>query len=95
MHNLDTPATSAAEKRPLDTYVILFAVALLAYLAGFLIPSGFFDTPPGASLSPDQYRQAADTAGGMALFGAGTEPGFLNFLLKAWCQAPETEQQLA
>lgn len=72
----------AEGKGSLDTYVILFAVAVFAYIAGFLVPSGFFATPEGAALAPDQYRQAVGPASRMPLFGAGETMGFLNFLFE-------------
>ncbi|WP_051555806.1 putative basic amino acid antiporter YfcC [Kordiimonas gwangyangensis] len=78
-HSASSPDTSA---KSLDTLVILFVLALLAYGAGFVVAPGYFDTPEGASLAVDQYRVADDAKGGMPLFSAGEETGFLNFLFE-------------
>ncbi|MFV8781738.1 putative basic amino acid antiporter YfcC [Microbulbifer sp. SA54] len=92
MHSTDAPAyTSPADNTASrwempDTYLILFAVALLAFALNFLIPAGTYDTvmtlvngSERQVIDPGTYRQVSPEPNGMALFAEGGEVGLLNF----------------
>ena len=69
-----------------DTYLILLAVALLAFALNFLIPAGTFETVTQvvngverSVIDPQSYQRASDEPAGMSLFAEGGGIGFLNF----------------
>lgn len=69
-----------------DTYLILLAVALVAFALNFLIPAGAFDTVTSVVngtertvIDPESYQRVSDEPAGMSLFAEGGDIGFLNF----------------
>lgn len=68
-----------------DTWLILMAIALLAWLAGWLIPGGYFaETAEVAGKSvivPDSYVQQSE-ARGLPLFAEGGGMGLFNTLFE-------------
>ena len=73
MHTEETP-TSKRFKTP-DTFLILFVIAVAAWLATYLVPAGrFLDIENGVSL--DRFETVGHQP--MPLFASGGEPGFLN-----------------
>ncbi|GAA5317191.1 MAG: putative basic amino acid antiporter YfcC [Candidatus Pelagadaptatus aseana] len=86
MVNQATDAKLTATDRMPDTYLILIAVALLAFALTYLVTPGSFSTieqvqPDGevkAVLDPDSYRAFADGPQGAAVFASGGNMGLLN-----------------
>ncbi|MEM8617752.1 MAG: putative basic amino acid antiporter YfcC [Pseudomonadota bacterium] len=75
----DDPSPAKGQFKAPDTFVILFFVALIAWVATLLVPAGRFVSEDGAfDLSSFEYvgRQPA------GLFETGEEVGFLNFLFE-------------
>lgn len=67
--------------RPPDTFIILFAVAVLAWLATWLVPAGLFEAKgDGTAITIETYT--ADAPSRAPLFGTGEHVGFLNFLFE-------------
>lgn len=72
---------SRSEFRAPHTLVILFTIAAVFALLLPLIPAGYFE--PGAPIALDRFRVSPDAAS-IALFAAGEERGFLNFLFEGF-----------
>lgn len=64
---------------PPDTYLILFCVALLAWVATWLVPAGYFELT-GTGIALEQFSTAGHLPA--SLFGSGEQPGFLNLLFE-------------
>ncbi|TLM77642.1 putative basic amino acid antiporter YfcC [Microbulbifer harenosus] len=69
-----------------DTYLILLAVALIAFALNFLIPAGTYETVTSvvngserSVIDPASYQQVSDEPAGLSLFAEGGEIGLLNF----------------
>lgn len=81
------PAASDAKPRSRapDTYLLLLAIALLAFAATYITPHGVFETvtsPDGRErLDPGTYAVAPD-AGGAPLYGSAEDVGLASFLFE-------------
>jgi len=60
-----------------DTYLILLAIAVLAWAMTYLIPAGYF---AGGNMQDFVYANADHEPSGLPLFASGDNPGLINFL---------------
>ncbi|MEM1088328.1 MAG: hypothetical protein AAGH90_11405, partial [Pseudomonadota bacterium] len=75
-----------------DTFVILFVVALLAWLATWLIPAGRF-VSEGGTFDINSFEYVGRE--GMLIFGSGKDVGFLNFLFEGLISGSRTAPTIA
>lgn len=80
------PEPAGKASRLPDSYLILFTVAVLAFVATYIFTPGSFDLAGGgdgerARIDPASYA-AADGPDPAPVFGTSDDPGFLNFLFE-------------
>lgn len=86
---MSTTTTSSTSIRMPDTWLILGAVALLAYLLTWMVPAGFFSEHTvqverqgvlvaAQMLDPDSFQLDTARVGGLPLFAEGGQMGLLN-----------------